>query len=137
MDADLMRRRFAEARVGRLATVSAGGAPHVVPVCFALEGNNIYWAVDHKPKSTSRLRRLDNIRVHPAVELVADNYEEDWARIWWVRVGAEAAILESGPEAEHGLDLLAAKYPQYRAVRPLGPVVRMAVLRWTSWPARS
>ena len=105
-----MRRRLGDARVGHLASVAASGVPHVVPICFVLEGDALYWAVDHKPKSTRRLQRLANLRANPVAELVADHYEEDWSLLWWVRVRVEATQLEGGPESEHGLDLLAAKY---------------------------
>ena len=120
MEPELLRDLLAEARVGHLATVDGDGNPHVVPVCFVLEGPAVYWAVDQKPKVSRRLRRLANIRARPVAELVVDHYAEDWAELWWVRVSADAAILEPGPEAEHALDLLAAKYVQYRERRPDG-----------------
>ncbi len=137
MEPELLRDLLAEARIGHLATVGADGDPHVVPVCFVLEGETVYWAVDHKPKASRRLRRLANLRARPVAELVVDHYAEDWAELWWVRVHADAAILEPGPEAEHALDLLAAKYAQYRERRPDGPVVRLAVRRWAGWSAAS
>jgi PPOX class probable F420-dependent enzyme len=133
VDSELMRRRLAEARVGRLATVDEAGDPHVVPVCFVLDGDAIYWAVDHKPKASGRLRRLANIEAHPVAELVVDHYAEDWADLWWVRVRTGAEVLGPGREAERALDLLAAKYVQYRERRPDGPVVRLSVRRWSSW----
>ena len=38
-------------RVGRMASVDAMGYPHVVPICFAFDGNQIlYTAIDSKPK---------------------------------------------------------------------------------------
>lgn len=128
-----MRRRLGEARVARLATSGPGGRPHVMPVCFVLDGGSLYWAVDHKPKSGRPLRRLQNIANNPAVELVADHYSDRWDELWWVRVAGEADLLEPGPEAERALDLLAAKYPQYRTQRPRGPVVRVKVRRWSAW----
>jgi PPOX class probable F420-dependent enzyme len=135
MQPELMRSRLGEARVGRLATVDGSGTPHVVPVCYVLDGDVIYWAVDQKPKSNRQLKRLENIRQNPRVELVADNYAEDWTQLWWVRVNAEAAVLAEVPEAGRALDLLSAKYPQYRKQRPEGPVVRLAVRRWSGWSA--
>jgi len=121
VDPQLLRRRLAEARVGRLATVDAGGDPHVVPVCFVLDGDTVYWAVDHKPKMARRLQRLANIEAHPVAELVVDHYLEEWAGLWWIRVRADAMVLEPGLEADRALDLLAAKYEQYRDRRPDGP----------------
>jgi PPOX class probable F420-dependent enzyme len=122
--------RLAEARVGRLATVSAAGRPHVVPVCFALAGGRIYTAVDAKPKGTRALARLDNVRATGRASLLVDHYEEDWSRLWWVRVDGPAEVLESAAAA---LDALAAKYEQYRANRPAGPVIEITAERWRSW----
>jgi PPOX class probable F420-dependent enzyme len=82
MDAGEARRRLATARVGRLATADAGAVPHVVPFVFVLEGDTIYWAVDEKPKRTRDLKRVANIKANPNVEIVVDQYEEDWARLW-------------------------------------------------------
>jgi PPOX class probable F420-dependent enzyme len=135
LDLELQRHLLTEARVGRLATVDASGNPHVVPVCFVLDRDTVYWAVDHKPKASRRLRRLANIETHPVAELVVDHYAEDWSELWWVRVSTDAAVLPPGVEAERALDLLAAKYEQYRENRPAGPVVSLNVRRWSGWAA--
>src|ERR1700730_17795388 len=135
LDLDLQRHLLAEARVGRLATVDASGKPHVVPVCFVLEGETVYWAVDHKPKASRRLRRLANLETNPVAQLVVDHYAEDWAELWWVRVSAIGEVLPPGAETERALDLLAAKYVQYRESRPAGPVVSLKVRRWAAWAA--
>lgn len=121
--------RVAQARVGRLATVTPEGRPHVVPVCFALAGGRIYTAVDAKPKSKRALRRLENVRATGRASLLVDHYEEDWARLWWVRVDGSAEVIES----EAAIDVLAAKYEQYRAARPAGPVIAITPDRWRSW----
>jgi PPOX class probable F420-dependent enzyme len=123
--------RLAQARVGRLATVTALGRPHVVPVCFALHGGLVYTAVDAKPKATRELARLENVRATGRASLLVDHYEEDWANLWWVRVDGVAEVMES----ELALDALAAKYEQYRDTRPAGPVVAIAPDRWRSWVA--
>ena len=128
-----MRERVGAARVGRLATLGAEGRPHLVPICFALEGETLYSAVDEKPKRSRRLKRLENIRRHPEVTVLVDHYEEDWARLWWVRLDGEATVLEQGPERERVLALLQAKYEQYRAEPPTGPVIAVRVARWRAW----
>jgi PPOX class probable F420-dependent enzyme len=133
VDEGLLRLRVAKARVGRLATVSAAGEPHLVPVCFVLAGDVLYWAVDQKPKSSRDLKRIQNLTANPVAELLVDHYEEDWRRLWWVRVSCAAEVLEGGPESEQALDLLAAKYAQYRERRPQGPVVRLRARRWSAW----
>jgi PPOX class probable F420-dependent enzyme len=121
--------RLAAARVGRLATVTAAGRPHVVPVCFALTGGRIVTAVDAKPKATTALARLDNVRATGRASLLVDHYEEDWTRLWWVRVDGPAEVIES----DAAIDALATKYEQYRAARPAGPVIAIAPERWRSW----
>ena len=130
-----MRERVSTAWVGRLATVGAGGAPHLVPFCFAAEGDVLYSAVDAKPKRTDRLQRLRNAAREPRVSVLVDHYEDDWTRLWWVRLDGRARELPAGPEAERAVALLVAKYPQYRERRPAGPVLRIDVERWRSWSA--
>jgi PPOX class probable F420-dependent enzyme len=129
------RRRFAAAAVARLATLGPEGRPHIVPVTFAVDGDVIYSAVDAKPKTTARLLRLRNIAADPRVALLADHYEADWDRLWWARADGTAAVLAGPAEMAAPLALLAARYPQYRAIPPGGPVIRVQVGRWTGWAA--
>jgi PPOX class probable F420-dependent enzyme len=124
--------RFAEARVARLATVGADGAPHLVPIVFALTGDVIHSAVDAKPKRHRRLRRLANIAHEPRVSVLADHYDDDWSLLWWVRADGVAAVTDESPD---GLAALTAKYPQYRETPPPGPFLRIAVTAWSSWPS--
>jgi PPOX class probable F420-dependent enzyme len=123
--------------VVRLATVSADGAPHLVPVTFALlrdpaGGERVVFAVDDKPKSTTKLRRLTNIAARPLVCLLADVYDDDWTRLWWVRADGIGTVTDTDPAA---VDALAARYPAYVHHRPRGPVVSIAVTAWTGWAA--
>jgi PPOX class probable F420-dependent enzyme len=136
MDAADMRRRLATARVAHLATVSADGRPHIVPICFAIDGESLYFAVDDKPKKTIELKRLRNIGANPAVSILVDEYAEDWERLWWVRAEGRARVLSADDEATRALDALAERYPQYRAKRPTGPVVAVALERVTGWSFR-
>jgi PPOX class probable F420-dependent enzyme len=133
MDPAEMRERVRDARVGRLATIDAEGRPHLVPICFALEGETLYSAVDEKPKRSKRLKRLENIRRRPGVAVIVDHYEEDWTRLWWIRMDGRASVLDEGTEREHGLALLRAKYEQYRAEPPTGPVIAVRIDRWRGW----
>lgn len=126
---------FARSPIARLATVSATGAPHVVPVVFALDAEVIYTGVDAKPKTTQRLRRLANIESNPAVSLLVDHYDADWGRLWWVRADGTALITRGGDVTQRGQWLLRAKYPQYQAVSLDGPVIVINVQRWSSWHA--
>jgi len=121
-----------ECRVARLATVGPDGRPHVVPICFALDGDTLYTVVDSKPKSTRALQRLVNVEANPCVEIVIDHYDEDWTRLWWVRLVGEARVVEHDTR---GLELLQAKYPQYRADPPAGPYVVVAIETRRGWRA--
>jgi len=126
--------RVEDARIGRLATVSGDGRPHVVPCCFAVVGRVLYSAVDAKPKSSLALKRLSNIRANPSAALIVDHYEEDWSALWWVRLDGTARVVESASERQGALERLAAKYPQYRATVPPGPVIAIDVQTWRCWP---
>src|SRR5258706_15176176 len=101
METEEARARFAASQVARLATVGADSLPHLVAVCFALDGDRIVTAIDHKPKRTTQLRRLRNIRANPNVCLLADYYDaDDWTALWWARADGTARILEPGaPDA--------------------------------------
>jgi len=115
MDANEMRWRFASASVARLGTVRPDGRPHLVPVCFALDGDVVVSVVDDKPKRSTRLRRFDNVRANPAVSLMVDHYDDDWTQLWWVRVDGTARVLEAGTEHARAIDLLVAYFaPQAR-----------------------
>ncbi|GAB3610615.1 TIGR03668 family PPOX class F420-dependent oxidoreductase [Humibacter ginsengiterrae] len=127
------RERLASAPVARLATVRADGSPHIVPVTFAVEGDLVFTAVDHKPKTTRALLRLDNIARHPRVALLADHYSDDWDDLWWVRVDGHASVLADAEETEHPLDALVERYEQYHDRRPGGPVIVIRVDRWSGW----
>jgi len=129
------RALFASARVARLATVRPDGSPHLVPICFALAGETIYTAVDHKPKATADLARLRHIAAEPRVALLADRYDDDWSRLWWVRVDGDAAVVGSGEERERALAALAAAYPQYTERPPQGPVIAVRPRRFRGWRA--
>jgi PPOX class probable F420-dependent enzyme len=124
---------FAAARVARLATITPAGRPHVVPCCFSLDGTLAYTAIDNvKPKSTVALRRLDNIRANPAASLLVDHYSDDWSELWWIRADGVARIDDANQRA---LDLLCAKYEQYRLQPPPGPFITIEIRSWASWPS--
>ncbi len=136
MDAGEARALFASAGVARLASVDAEGRPHLVPITFALDGDDLVTAVDHKPKRTTRLRRLANVEANPRVAVLADHYEDDWSRLWWVRGDGRARIVEPGAgKHERAVAALAARYPQYAERRPDGPAIVIKISRWSGWRA--
>ncbi len=126
---------FAESPVAMLATVGQGGAPHIVPVVFAVHDDVVYTAVDAKRKSTQKLRRLANIEGNPQVSMLVDHYDEDWTQLWWVRADGLAEIHYSGEAMANGYFLLRRKYVQYQRLALDGPVVTVDVQRWSSWQA--
>jgi PPOX class probable F420-dependent enzyme len=132
------RASFGRSPVARLATVTPDGVPHLVPVVFAIDPNStetVYTAVDAKPKTTHRLRRLANIENNPQVSLLVDHYSDDWAQLWWVRADGIATIHHDGAQMRTGYHLLRTKYPQYQSVSLDGPVIAVALQRWSSWHA--
>ena len=127
-------------KVARLATADAGGAPHVVPVCYALGeagGAPRAWiAIDAKPKrgDPRRLKRLRNIAENPRVMLLADRYDNDWSRLGWVSLRGRAEVLFGGPEHAAALAALRARYAPYRAMRLEAlPVIAIRVESAASW----
>ncbi|MER5227658.1 TIGR03668 family PPOX class F420-dependent oxidoreductase [Streptomyces flaveus] len=144
MDEAEARRRFAEARVARLATSDAEGRPYLVPLVFAQRGDEIVTAIDWKPKRPGRVKRLDNIAVRPEVCLLVDEYDDDWDRLWWVRADGTARVVppdaperDARDEYATAVELLRQKYAQYRQRPPDGPVIVISVRRWHGWRARS
>jgi PPOX class probable F420-dependent enzyme len=133
MESAEARRLLAGSRVARLATVSVEGRPHLVPIVFAIAGDMLYFAVDAKPKKTTHLARLRNIAANPSVCVLADHYEEDWTRLWWVRADGTARVVTDGTEARRATALLVERHAQYRTSPPGGPVVAIHIVRMTGW----
>ncbi len=128
------------ARVAHMATADAGGQPHVVPICFVLDGNEFFSPIDEKPKQTSPrlLKRLRNINENSKISLVVDRYEEDWRKLAYVLVTGTAQILLRGKRHDRAVSLLRRKYPQYRAMAlQERPIIRISPTRAVSWsPAK-
>ena len=134
LDPDL-RQRLEGARVARLATVRPDARPHIVPITFALDGDAIVTAVDHKPKSTTSLQRLRNIQASPVASVLIDHYEEDWSHLWWVRADGTARVVSEGAVRDQAVGWLVDKYAHYRERPPSGPLIVVVVERWTAWSA--
>jgi PPOX class probable F420-dependent enzyme len=126
------------ARIARLATADDKGRPHVIPICFALDGKELYSPIDEKPKKAAplRLKRIRNIRANPRVAVVIDRYDENWQRLAYVLIRGRAKILLKGPKHKKAIQLLRKKYPQYRKMRLEDrPLIQIAISRWRSWGA--
>ena len=132
-----LRRRFASRPVARLSTVRPDGAPHLVPIVFALVGDTVFSAVDGKPKRTPELQRLANVRAEPRCALLVDHYDDDWRRLWWVRADGTGEVVEAPMAGHPGIRALVQRFPQYRDEPPSGPLIVVTVQRWTGWACTS
>jgi PPOX class probable F420-dependent enzyme len=114
---------------GVLATVHADRGVDAVPVVFAVDGDRILIPVDTvKPKSTTRLQRLANVAADPRCALLVDHYDEDWSRLWWVRVHATATVVQGG---HHAL----AVFPAYRQEGAVAATMVLEPTVVTGWRA--
>jgi PPOX class probable F420-dependent enzyme len=143
MSQQVARQQFAAARIARLATVDGSGAPHLVPITFAVLDSQpvpdqlndlIVFAVDHKPKTTTALRRLENIAAEPRISFLVDRYEDDWSLLWWVRADAAGEILD-GAVRDLAINALCSKYVQYQQFPLHDVVVGGRVTKWVGWQA--
>ncbi|HEY0474156.1 MAG TPA: TIGR03668 family PPOX class F420-dependent oxidoreductase [Kribbella sp.] len=126
----MCRERLAAADRAFLATTGEDLRPHIVPITFALSGDELTFAVDHKPKTTPKLRRLANIAWNPRVAVLCDQYDADWSRLWWIRADGLAVVTPEG-----AVEPLVAKYPQYSETHPAGPYVTITIDNWAGWSA--
>ncbi len=133
------QRRFVELqRVARFASADTHGQPHVVPVCYCLLGEAVYFSIDEKPKQTNvrRLKRLRNIMRNPKVALIIDHYDEDWSQLGWVMLRGQAEVLDDGDEHALAQQTLRTRYPQYRSMQlSTLPVVAIRIRHVASWGA--
>ena len=134
------RDALARHRVAHLATADAAGIPHVIPLCYVLDGDTLYFVVDAKPKrrSGTDLKRMRNILANPEVALVVDDYDDDWSRLAYVLVRGRATVVDDAAEAARARASLRTKYPQYRTMAldgPAHPVVRITPEHAHVWRA--
>ncbi len=124
-------------RVARLATQSAGGSPHVMPICYAFDGTRFYTPLDEKPKrvADAQLRRVRNIQARPDVGLLIDQYDDDWSQLGYVLVRGRAELIDPGNSTHaHALALLRQRYPQYRAMAlERRQIIAITPVHVTSW----
>jgi PPOX class probable F420-dependent enzyme len=119
-----------------LATANKTGRPHVIPICFALDGKELYSPIDEKPKKAAplRLKRIRNIQANPRVAVVIDRYDENWQRLAYVLITGRAKILMRGARHQRAVRLLRKKYPQYRKMRlEERPIIRITPTGYRCW----
>ena len=131
------RQFLAAGRAARLATVDTQGAPHLVPVCYAVIEESLYITVDEKPKRTDiPLKRIRNILANPMVAVTVDRWDEDWSRLAWLMLRGPAEILTDGIEHDRAQAELRARYPQYRAMDlETLPVIALRIRHALGWGA--
>ncbi|MGL6234155.1 MAG: TIGR03668 family PPOX class F420-dependent oxidoreductase [Segniliparus sp.] len=133
-EAETLKRQFGLARVARLASADESARPHLVPVVFALRGDVVVIAVDHKPKSTAALKRISNIQANDQVSLLVDGYDDaDWTRLWWTRIDGTARIVAEGADHAKAVAWLCEKYQQYRDFPPTGQVIWIEITTVRGW----
>ena len=118
---DDVRGLLERSRSGHLATASADAEPHLIPVVYAMHEAAIWIAIDEKPKTTLRLRRLRNIEQNPRAALLVDHYDDDWSQLWWVLLRGAAEVW--WPQR---WDAAAAR----RRLQRCGPAIR-SISRWS------
>jgi PPOX class probable F420-dependent enzyme len=120
--------------VARLGLLDERDRPRVLPVTFAVFEDALWSAIDRKPKRSAEPARVRRLRRRPEATLLVDAYFDDWSRLEWVELSGLVSILDA-PDADDALQALAAKYSQYRAEPPPGPVLRLAPERFACWRA--
>jgi PPOX class probable F420-dependent enzyme len=109
--ADLVARE----RVCRVATVSAEGQPHLVPVCHVLAGGKLYIG------SGDDATKVRNLKANPHITVTVDLYSDHWASLKGVMVQGRAKLIERGPGFQRAKRKLYEKYPQYAKEAALAP----------------
>jgi|FLYL01.1.fsa_nt_gi PPOX class probable F420-dependent enzyme len=126
--------RFGEARFAVMATLRPDGSPHLVPITFALvDDSQVVTAIDWKPKSGRPLQRLANLEHDPRTSLLVDERNEDWSRLWWVRVDGRGRTFGDAPV--RWLEALSGKYRHYAERPPGGPYILIEIDRVVGWAA--
>ena len=117
------------ANVARFATTD-GCQPHLVPVVLVAENDHIYLPIDGKRKKPGTLKRVRNLELHPQVALLVDHYQEDWSKLWWVRIDAVATIV---PLPSAARSKFAQKYRGYGHTEIGVESIRLQVVNVQKW----
>ena len=131
-----MRDELDRARHGVLVTVKPDGSPRPVPCTFAVAGDRLVSAVDHKPKTTTRLARLADIERCGRATVLVEHYDDDWSQLWWIRVAGRATVHRADdPFTSEAVAALVAKYEQYQRQPPAGPCYSVELDEVVAWRA--
>jgi PPOX class probable F420-dependent enzyme len=122
------------APVARLGLLDERDQPRVLPVTFTVFEHALWSAIDHKPKRSPEPARVRRLRRRPEATLLVDAYFDDWSRLAWVELSGRVSV-EAASDAPGALEALAAKYQQYRADPPPGPLLRLVPESFACWRA--
>lgn len=128
-------RLLGEADHAVLGTIGSDGAPDLVPVCFAIDGDVVAIPVDQvKPKAAIRLQRERNLERDPRATLLVEHWDfDDWSKLWWVRASLVLTEVDAGSAADL-TRRLAAKHPQY-ADGGIESVIPLRIVDLAGWSA--
>lgn len=119
--------------MARLATIDPDGRPNLVPFCFTLTGDVLHTAVDHKPKEGVLLQRTANLLRDARATVLVDHYEDDWERLWWVRMRGRGRLVDDPAERDRAVASLVDRYAQYREEPPGDAVLAIEIEDWRGW----
>ncbi len=113
----------------RLATASGDAQPHVTPVIYALDGEDVVVVVDYGEK------KLKNLRENPKVSLVVDDSRPNKGLV----LQGNCEILERGKEYLRLQKLLYDRFDYYRNdpwEEGESPILRIVPSKSSSWGIR-
>lgn len=102
----LVQEYLASQRIGRLATSTPDGAPHVVAVSFTNDEINLYLS------TFTRTKKVRNIRRNGKTAFIVD---DGGGSVGWryVIVEGDGFEITDGAEFEYVRDMLSSKYPAF------------------------
>ena len=102
---------------------------------YAICEGAAWTVVDNKPKRAGHEpARVRWLRHHSRAAITVDRYSDEWSELQWIQLLGEVSVLDGVP-AGPGMTALAARYPQYRACPPPGPLLRLSIARAVWWSA--
>ena len=105
--------------VAHLGLLDEDGHPRVQPITFVRVADELWSAIDDKPKRTTpaRIKRLQR---DPRATITVDRYDDDWSRLAWVQAIGTMRVLDVRDDI---LGALKKRYPVYEDLSPKGPLL--------------